>query len=294
MERKKQTNKKGNGIENDVVNQIKLNFSLDDCEKRNALIVGASSGIGYETAVKLIGKDYNVVNFSRTACSLKQVVNVAVDVSVDNQLENAIKQIGEILKNVDVLIYSAGFSMAAPVEIAQSKDYRYLFEVNYFGALRTIQSVLPYMKNKGGKIILVSSIGGVLPIPFDSFYSSSKAALNVLAKSLNSELFEYDIKTTAVMPGGTATAFTFKRKVYDSEQCGNYASIVEQSVRSLSEMEQGGMSAGEVAKVIVNCIENKNPPITVSCGAMNKLYNAMQRILPEKLSLYFNENKYFN
>lgn len=70
------------------------------------------------------------------------------------------------------------------------------------------------MKENGGRIVLVSSMGGILPIAFDCFYSCSKAALNMLAKSANSELGEFNIRATAVLPGGTATTFTFKRKVY--------------------------------------------------------------------------------
>ena len=184
--------------------------------------------------------------------------------------------------------------MGAPIEKAEEKDYRYLFEVNFFGALRAIQSTIPFMKERGGRIILVSSMGGILPIAYDSFYSCSKAALNMLAQSSYSELEEFSIHTTAVLPGGTATTFTFKRKVYSEEQCAGYASKVQQAVSSLADIEQNGMSAGEVSKIIVNCLENKKPPIVVHCGLTNKMYAAAQRILPNKAVLYLNEMKYFS
>lgn len=269
-------------------------FTENDSVQKLAVIIGASSGIGYETAIKLIGRNYRVVNISRTPCRWEAVANCKADISAEGELESGIKEIGAALKSIDVLIYSAGFSMAAPIEKAENKDFRYLFEVNYFGALRAIQSALPFMKEKGGRIILVSSMGGILPIAFDSFYSSSKAALNMLAKSASTELADFNIRTTAVLPGGTSTTFTFKRKVYSDDACGEYFSRVNQAVSSLADIEQNGMSAGEVAKMIVGCIEDKNPPVLLHCGAVNKMYAAAQRILPDKATLYLNNRKYFS
>lgn len=82
--------------------------------------------------------------------------------------------------------------------------------------------------------------------------------------------------------------------MYGAAACGEYASRVEQAASSLADMEQDGMSAGEVAKVIVGCLENKNPPVVVHCGAMNKMYAAAERILPNKATLYLNDRKYFS
>ena len=263
-------------------------------ENKVAVIIGASSGIGYETAIRLIGRNYLVVNLSRTSCRLEQVINYSADVTKQNELERGLKAIGDILKHIDVLVYSAGFSMAAPIEKAYDEDIRYLFEVNYFGALHSIRCVIPYMKDRGGNIILISSMGGILPIAFDCFYSCSKAALIMRAKSASGELKEFGIHTTAVLPGGTATPFTFKRKVYEDDLCGEYAIRLNQAVSSLADMEQNGMSPGEVAKEIVECLEDKNPPIVIHCGVVNKMYATAQRFLPDKTSLYLNNRKYYS
>lgn len=177
-----------------------------------ALVIGASSGIGLEVAAKLASMGYRVVNISRNGCPSERIRSISADISQGSELEDAIKTVGEDYGRVDVMVYSAGFSMAAPVEYAREKDYRYLFEVNYFGALRAVQSVLPYMKEGGGKILLISSMGGVLPIPFDSFYSSSKAALDMLAKEMRIELKPYNIIVTSVRPGGTATGIHLQEK----------------------------------------------------------------------------------
>ena len=134
-------------------------------KNRTAIVVGGSSGIGYETCARLVSRGWNVTNISRTPC------------------KNPKEKHGR-----DVLVYSAGFSMAAPIEYAKESDYRYLFDVNFFGALKAMQAAIPFMKNSGGRIILVGSLGGELPIIFDSFYSSSKAALEMLVREASTKL----------------------------------------------------------------------------------------------------------
>lgn len=260
--------------------------------KKTAVIIGASSGIGYETALKLIGRNYNVVNVSRTPCPLERVKNYAADITVGSTLEKALKAVAEKNQNIYALVYCAGFSMAAPLEYADQKDYRYLFEVNYFGALRSIQAVLPYMKKKGGRIVLISSMAGLFPVAFDGFYSSSKAALDMLAKSADMELSPFNIRVTSVQPGGTSTSFTFKRKIYPEEDNREYSSRVNKATAALANMEQGGLNAGEVAKLVADILGMKKPPCEVQCGRRNKFYAFAGRVLPENVSLYLNRKMY--
>ena len=260
--------------------------------KKTVLIIGASSGIGYETALKLIGRNYNVVNISRTPCPLERVKNYAADVTVGTTLEKAIKSVAEKTDRLCALVYCAGFSMAAPLEYADPKDYRYLFEVNYFGALRAMQAVVPYMKKRGGKIVLISSMAGLFPVAFDGFYSSSKAALDMLAKSADIELSPFNIRVTSVQPGGTSTSFTFKRKIYSEEDNKDYSSRVNKATAALANMEQGGLNAGEVAKLVADVIAMKKPPCEIQCGKKNKFYAFAGRVLPENLSLYLNKKMY--
>lgn len=102
---------------------------------------------------------------------------MTADAAREGELRRAILDIGTECGNLDLLVYSAGFSMAAPIEYAAAGDYRYLFEVNYFGAVEAMKAALPFLKKRGGRMILIGSMGGELPVPFDAFYSSSKAAL---------------------------------------------------------------------------------------------------------------------
>ncbi len=257
-----------------------------------AVVVGGSSGIGLEVAQSLLLKGYAVVNISRNVAKNERIKNITADITQGEELEHALQAVGAEYGNIALLVYSAGFSMAAPVEYAKEADIRYLFEVNYFGAVRAIRGVLPYMKRQGGKIFLVSSLGSVYPVPFDSFYSSSKAALDMLVKCVRTELKHYDITLTAVQPGGTSTSFTFKRKVYSDEENGEYAKDVHKAVAALGNIEQGGMDPQAVAEEIVAQTLRVNPAITFAPGGRNKVYRMMERLLPEKVTEYFNNRKY--
>lgn len=289
-------------MENRKVNESKISELNSAGEKKECLkpeknkhsviIIGASSGIGYESALKLIGRNYEVFNVSRTPCPLERVKNYAADITVGSTLEKALRIIAEKTPNINAMIYCAGVSMAAPIEYVDSKDYRYLFEVNYFGALRAIQAIVPYMKKRGGRIILISSMAGLFPVAFDSFYSSSKAALDMLAESAAIELEPYNIRLTSLQPGGTSTSFTFKRKVYNEEENGEYATRLHRATAALAEMEQEGMSAGEVAKTVIDVLEAKKPPTHVQCGKKNKIFAAAGRVFPQNFSLYLNKKKY--
>lgn len=261
-------------------------------KKKTAIIIGGSSGIGCETCSKLINRGWNVINISRTQCKIAKVKNEIVDVVSGSTLADVITRIGEKFTNIDALIYSAGFSMAAPIEYAKESDYRYLFDVNFFGALKAMQAVIPFMKVKGGKIILVGSLGGELPILFDSFYSASKAALEMLAREAYLELKPYNINVTAFLPGGTRTEFTFKRKVYSEDENKTYSQNVARAVDALADMEQRGMSPGKVAEDICGIINSEKPPVVKASGFKNSAYRIMSHVMPEKVTLYFDDRMY--
>lgn len=263
-----------------------------DGAKKTVIIVGASSGIGYETALRLIGRGFTVVNISRTPCSMQRVKNYAADVTVGDTLEKAVAEAVKAAGGLYALVYSAGFSMAAPIEYADEKDYRYLFDVNYFGALRALKCAVPHLKKRGGRIVFVSSMGGTFPVAFDSFYSSSKAAVDMLAKAAAIELEPYHIHVCSVQPGGTSTGFTFKRKIYADEENREYAAKLKRATAALANMEQGGLSAGEVAKQVVEVLCEKHPPLSVRCGGMSKLYAAAKRVLPDRATQFINKKAY--
>lgn len=264
---------------------------MEKSNKKTAIVIGGSSGIGYDLCLRLSARGWHTVNISRTPCKNPKVTNICADVTKTDELRGAITT-AALSDGVCALVYSAGFSMAAPIEYVKEEDYRYLFEVNYFGALAAMQTVIPFMKQKGGKIVLVGSIGGDLPIFFDSFYSSSKAALEMLCRAAYGELKPYNIGVTGVLPGGTATNFTFKRKVYTDEENKAYSKSVNKAVAALANMEQSGMSPDAVAEIIFNVLESDKSPVIKTCGVKNTVFRLASRMMPEKVTLRLNGRMY--
>ena len=260
--------------------------------KNVVVIVGASSGIGYEIALRLLTKNYLVYNISRTHCLLDGVENYIADISNTDALNKALDAILETVNNIDILIYAAAFSMASSVEYAKEKDYQYLMQVNYFGAVQTVQKVLPKMKRYGGKILFISCSNAILPIAFDSFYSSSKAALNMLAKGLSVELEPYAIEVCSVLPTSTATNFTYKRKMYSDDETKDYTTNIKKATTVLANMEQNGLSASDVAKKVIDALDQKHLPTFLHCGIKSKLFAVANRILPTKTMHYINKRIY--
>lgn len=256
-------------------------------------VIGASSGIGLAVARKLADEGNVVYCGARTACPDERVTSVLLDVTKPKTIADGLEKIlGEVGK-IDQLVYSAGCSMAAPVECAEEEDYRYLYEVNFFGALAAIRAVLPHMRSQGyGRIVLIGSMGGVLPIAYDGFYSSSKAALMMLGKELDMESKPYGVRVSTVLPGGTATRFTFKRKVYPAHAVGVYCADMDKSVGSLAGIEQGGMTADSVADAVLQALSAENPPPVLAAGLVNKTYYLSQKIFPERLTQYLVRNTY--
>lgn len=259
--------------------------------KYSAVVVGGSSGIGCETCLRLSNRGWNVVNISRTPCKGAKVKSVIADAVAGSTLTDAVTDAGKRY-GIDALIYCAGFSMAAPIEYARESDYRYLFDVNFFGALKAMQAAIPFMKGKGGRIILVGSLAGEVPVIFDSFYSASKAALEMLVREAYCELKPYNIKVTAFLPGGTSTGFTFKRKVYSDDENKSYAQSLNRAVAALADKEQNGMSPAEVAEDIYAILLADKPPVVKTSGFKNSAYRIMSHVLPEKVTLYFNGRTY--
>ena len=264
----------------------------NDTNAKHVVIVGASSGIGYEIALRLLSQNCVVYNISRTHCLLQGVENFIADISNTEAFNTAIESIVDMVDHIDILIYAAGFSMASSVEYAKQSDYYYLMQVNYFGAVQTVQKILPKMKENGGRIFFISCSGAILPIAFDSFYSSSKAALNMLAKGLAVELEPYSIEVCSVLPTSTATNFTYKRKLYTDDENKEYTPKIRKATTVLANMEQNGLAASEVAKTVVSAIDQKHLPTFLHCGIKSKLFAMANRVLPTKTMSLLNKKIY--
>ncbi len=248
---------------------------------KTLFIVGGSSGIGYETCSLFLKAGYRVINVSRSPCSLDGVENIPCDITVREKLDEVLSAVKT--ERIDCFVYSAGFSMAAPLEYVLEGDYRYLFEVNFFAYLHCLQTLIPSLRRSNGVATAVSSLAAVAPVPFDCYYTASKAALNAFTETLNYELEQDGIRVYSVMPCGTKTDFTKKRKIYPPASVDGYSHKMTLATDKLAKTEQNGSSAASVAKtVFLACTQ---PPRTsvLSAPLSSKFVRFFVKLLPLRL-----------
>lgn len=247
---------------------------------KTIVIAGASSGIGLATAQRLLRDGHTVLCVARHDCPDPGVLSYRADLSIEGERRAFLDWIDANRYPVTDLFYAAGCSMAAPFQYTEESHYRYLWEVNYFGFVHLAQALLPAIRRAQGHIVVASSMAAVAPIPYDCFYSSSKAALNVLIHDLACELHPLGVKVTAVMPGGTRTSFTKTRMIYTADQSKEYDRAVLNAAATLALVERKGMSADKVAQRIQQVLYDDQPPLLVPVGITNATLYGLTRCLP--------------
>lgn len=191
---------------------------------KTVLITGTSSGIGHGTAQHLARKGHTVFATMRQiagknaaaaeglrtwAASENLALHVLeLDVTDESSVQSAVQGVIDTAGRVDVLINNAGQGIFGLVEAFTADQWHKLFETNVFGTMRVTQAVLPYMRQQGeGLLMYMSSASGIIPYPFMGAYGASKAALEALALTLNSEIYSLGIDTVVIQAGAFGTDF---------------------------------------------------------------------------------------
>ncbi len=256
--------------------------------KKVVLITGASSGIGLATAKLAAAAGHVVYGTSRSIKSVEGIRMLKMDVCQDSEVDAGIGQIMREQGRLDVLIGNAGSGIAGSVEDTGIDEAKSQFEVNYFGALRVLCKVLPIMRRQGsGSIVTVSSVAGMLAIPFQSGYSATKFALESTLEALRSEVAPFGIRVSLVEPGDTRTGFTGARTLTVAAQSNKaYAERLTRSVKRMAHDEQHGATPEKVARVICRVAFSKYPPVRTAVGLDYKLILLMKRLLPDRLLVH--------
>jgi len=265
-------------------------------ETKVVLITGASAGIGLATATMMMNKGVRVYAASRRGgISQKaitgngELIPVKMDVNNEEEISAVVAQILKENNRLDAVVCNAGNGIAGSIEDTSPEEAKYQFETNFFGAVKTIQACLPTFRKQGyGKIIALSSVAAIVPIPFQAFYSAGKSALFVFMQALAIELKPFGIQCCSILPGDTKTEFTAARKftIKSKQENSPYLKRMTKSVSIMERDEQNGMSPDAVAKTIVNQLMKKRMHAFHVPGIQYQLICHLFNVLPIKLRLW--------
>jgi NAD(P)-dependent dehydrogenase (short-subunit alcohol dehydrogenase family) len=272
-------------------------------QKKIALVTGSSSGIGFETSLLLARNGFSTYATMRNLEKSSKIIDIAkkdslplevlrLDVTDENSIKDSVNIIIEKQGQIDVVVNNAGYGSTGAVEDFSIDEIKSLFETNFFGVIRVIQSVLPLMrKQKRGTIVNISSIGGKIPFPFSSSYASTKFALEGLSEALQYEVEQFGIKIILVEPGIIKTNFpdNIKRAKKAMDPNSPYGTLLQRRVNRVRTMFANGTPPEEVAKVILKAVtlHDKEPDLRYVVGSDANSLLEKRRDMPEREFLKF-------
>ena len=253
-------------------------------EKKVAIVTGGSGGIGRCTAAALSRAGCRVYELSRRERPAEGVIHLTADVTDEEQTRAAVEQVMEREGQIDILVNNAGFGISGAAEYTRTEDSHAQLELNLFGMDNATRAVLPHMRRqRKGRIVCMSSIAGILPIPFQLWYSVSKAAIIAYVLALQNEVRPFGISVCAIMPGDIASGFTDARR---KSAAGDdvYAGRIERSVAVMEHDERTGMTPEYAGNFVAKYALKKSSRPLVAMGFAYKGAAAIAKLFPRRLS----------
>lgn len=260
--------------------------------KKVILITGASSGIGYDAALRLAGQGHKVYGAARRVELLEQlrthgVVPIRMDVTDEASMVDGVNSIIDAQGRIDVLVNNAGYGYMGAIENVTIAEAKRQLEVNVFGLARLTQLVLPYMRRQhSGTIINTSSVAGKAVIPFGGWYNVSKYSVEALSDALRIEVKPFGIKVCLIEPGGIKTDWGIIAA--DNLEASSKETEYEDSGLKMARLLRKGYTSNllsnpkRVAKAIARAANSKRPRIRYRLGAGSGLIVILHAILPAR------------
>ena len=250
--------------------------------KRVVVITGGSGGVGLATARRFSLYSDIVYNLSRTRQDDNNINWVKTDVTNPEEIKNAFSRIFEKEGQIDVVVNCAGVGFSGSIEGADLEVITNVFNVNMSGTAAVCATAIKYMRDKkNGRIINIASMSGKFPLPFQSFYSASKAAVINFTHALRTEVAPHNIKVTCVLFSEIRTNFT-EHRIRNNVDDKAYKYRLAKSVAKYEYAEQLGAEPDWVAQKLFALSKKENPKATEVFGIINKFRLFAKRILSEK------------
>jgi NAD(P)-dependent dehydrogenase (short-subunit alcohol dehydrogenase family) len=253
------------------------------------LITGASAGIGRACADYLHDRGCKVYGASRRIQDSLRFSTLAMDVTDDRSVADGIARVMNAEGRLDVVINNAGFGLAGAIEDTTVEEARSQFETNFFGVVRVCRAVLPVFRKQGsGLIVNMSSLAGFVAIPFQTYYSATKFALEALSEGLRIEVKRFGIRVVLIEPSDFKSDFTANRK--SAAAARPDSAYWEQYSRSLTTMEaseRSGPSPIIIARLVERIIHDPSPRLRNPVGLWSQRFGVwLKTVLPARLFEY--------
>jgi NAD(P)-dependent dehydrogenase (short-subunit alcohol dehydrogenase family) len=266
----------------------------------SVLITGATDGLGKAAALLLAERGYRLFAAGRSAEKRAQLdalarekklpletleMDVCDDASVNAGVLSVLNKAGAI----DVLINNAGLVYAGAVEELRLEDWRKQFETNFFGVLRVTQAILPHMRERRkGRVLMMSSVSGIVTPPTQGAYSASKHAIEAVANAMRSELYPFGIETILIEPGYIVTniqqtAMELAQPYQEEIRDGPYAKIYATYWSSAkSTRAQSKTTPEDCARIMLEAIEAPRPKARYGVTPLATLVKWGKRLLSDR------------
>lgn len=255
-------------------------------EKNNKviLITGASAGIGRASALELARQGHRVYGTSRTLRGVTdEFTMLPMDVDDAASVQAAVKTVLDREGRIDVVVNNAGFGYSGSVEDTAIEEARDIFETNFFGVMRVCHAVLPAMRaQRSGTIINVSSIGGLIALPYRGLYSATKYALEGLSEALRMEVKHFGLHVVLLEPGDLSTEFgANRRKARGAGETSAYRDVYQRVLVQVEESDRTGDPPESVARVVRQIVDSPHPRARYAVGPfIQKFAIVLKRLLP--------------
>ena len=252
--------------------------------KKVVVITGGTSGIGLEAAKALVAQGCKVYELSRRGEGADgRIAHIQADVTDEGQVQAAVQEIADREGRIDVLINNAGFGISGAVEFTETADAQRQFDVNFFGMVRVNRAVLPIMHRQGcGRILNMSSVAAPIAIPFQTYYSAAKAAIDSYTMALANEVRPFGITVCAVRPGDIRTGFTAAR-VKSAAGDDVYQGRISRSVARMEKDEQGGMDPQKAGNCVCKMALKAHPKPLTAIRPDYQFFCFLAKVLPCRL-----------
>ena len=263
-------------------------------EQKVAIVTGASSGIGRETVLQLVKNGYQVHAGARRLEAMSDLKNAGayvhhLDLTSPESIEAFAAHILNLTGRVNVLVNNAGYGAYGAIEDVPMTAAREQMEVNLFGLAQLIKTISPTMrKQRSGKIINVSSIGGKVWSPLGGWYHASKFAVEGLSDALRNELRPFGIDVVVIEPGGVKTEWggIMFENMKKASGSGPYQQIVDAWTKA-SSVEVGQATPAQIAAVIVRAANSPKPKSRYVAPTSGRIFLLFRWLLSDRAFDWF-------